>query len=366
MFAEPVLKDAWYVCAYTSELEEKEMVPTTLLGEPVVIYRKADGTPAALEDRCVHRMAPLSLGRVEGDNLRCMYHGMLFGEDGAVLEIPGQDLIPKRACVKSYPIIERSGWLWIWPGNPQRADPDLIPPVYGIRNPDWILHEGRLDYKCASDLIIVNLIDLGHLTWVHRDSFGADQAWAETVPNSTPIERGVRVTRWLRNIPPIPPLGAAAAHERVDHWTTFDFYAPGVFHFYNALYPVGTYDRYGGGVPERSNDLLFEHYTQQAVMPMTAQHSRYFFTWGPSAVTGTVDDGKKMAQINYEAFAEDQVIIEAQQKILNLDPSRRPMPTVHDKAVTIYEGILRKLIREEQQLDYIPPSKLQTPLSAEA
>ncbi len=221
------LRDAWYVAAYTSELEEKGMISTTLLGEPIVIYGKTDGSPVALEDRCVHRLAPLSLGRVEGDNLRCMYHGMLFSAEGAALEIPGQDLIPKRACVRSYPVVERSGWLWVWPGNPERADAALIPPVVGMRHPDWFLHEGLLDYNCSSDPIITNLIDLGHLTWVHRESFGADEAWAETVPTTSPIERGVRVTRWLREIPPIPRLGKAADHERVDHWASFDFYAPG-------------------------------------------------------------------------------------------------------------------------------------------
>lgn len=201
---------------------------------------------------------------------------------------------------------------------------------------------------------------------MHRDSFGADQAWAETVPHSTAIDRGVRVTRWLRNIPPIPPLGAAAEHERVDHWTTFDFYAPGVFHFYNALYPVGTYEKCGGAVPERDSKLLFEHYTQQAVMPMTAQQSRYFFTWGPSVTSGTASDGETMRRINYEAFAEDQVIIEAQQKILNLDPLRKPMPTVHDKAVTMYEGILRRLIREQQDADVMRPAAQPSAIPAEA
>ncbi|MGH6652185.1 Rieske 2Fe-2S domain-containing protein [Sphingopyxis sp.] len=348
MTSSETLRDAWYVAAYTSELEEKGMIATTLLGDPIVIYAKTDGSPVALEDRCVHRLAPLSLGRVEGDHLRCMYHGMLFSAEGAALEIPGQDLIPKRACVRSYPVVERSGWLWVWPGNPERADEALVPPVIGMRHPDWFLHEGLLDYDASSDLIITNVIDLGHLTWVHRESFGADEAWAETVPTTSPIERGVRVTRWLREIPPIPPLGKAADHERLDHWTTFDFFAPGVFHFYNAMYPVGTYDKYAGGEPDRADEtLLYEHYTQQFVMPMTEQKSRYFFTWGPSTRVGNAEEGAIMREVNYQAFAEDQAIIEAQQKIINLDPSRRPMPTVHDKAVTLYEGIVRKLVREQ-------------------
>src|SRR3546814_7136688 len=105
------LRNAWYVGGTTAELNDQKMIALTMLGEPVVIYRKSNGEAVALENRCVHRLAPLSLGRVEGDNLRCMYHGMLFSDQGKALEIPGQDLIPERACIRSYPVVEISGWL---------------------------------------------------------------------------------------------------------------------------------------------------------------------------------------------------------------------------------------------------------------
>ena len=108
------LRNAWYVGGTSSELDEEGMIALTMLGEAVVLYRKANGDPVALENRCVHRMAPLSLGRIEGDNLRCIYHGMLFSDEGRALEIPGQAMIPDRACIRRYPVIEASGWLWLW------------------------------------------------------------------------------------------------------------------------------------------------------------------------------------------------------------------------------------------------------------
>ena len=344
-----LLKNAWYVAAYTSEIENNPMVPVTVLGEPVVLYRKADGSPVALEDRCVHRLAPLSLGRVEGDNLRCMYHGVLFSEKGRVLEIPGQDLIPARACVRSYPVVERSGWVWVWPGDPARADVNLIPPVLGMRNPEWILHEGRLDYACSADLINVNLLDLGHLAWVHQTSFGANEKWATTIPVVTSIDRGVRVQRWVRSIPPIPKLGPAQDHELVDHWATFDFFAPGIFHFYNAMFPLGAADRHEGKPPSKDDpELIFEHYTQQAVLPMTDRTTRYFFTWGPShRCGGDADMGKFMGEINHAAFQEDKVMIEGQQKIVELDPSRSILQIVHDRPAALYDRTVQKLLQEE-------------------
>ena len=95
------VRNAWYVAAWSHEIETGKPFPVSILDEPIVIYRGESGRMAALENRCVHRLAPLSLGRCEGDRLRCMYHGLLYDPDGAVAAIPGQDLIPKNACVKA-------------------------------------------------------------------------------------------------------------------------------------------------------------------------------------------------------------------------------------------------------------------------
>lgn len=343
------LKSAWYVAGTAAELDEKQMIALTLLGEPVVLYRKANGTPIALEDRCIHRFAPLSLGRIEGDNLRCMYHGILFSEAGTALEIPGQEMIPRRACVASHPVRERGGWLWVWMGEAAEADETLLPPVYGLDNPGWFLPQDRLDYACNYQLINDNLTDLGHLTWVHSASFGTDETWSTTMPQVSPLPRGVRINRWLRSIPPIPGLGKAAEYERVDHWAQLDYLVPGIFHFYNGMYPAGTADRYQGDEPDRDDPaLLYEHYTQQAVTPMTERTTRYFFSWGPSARTGSAEDAAIMRDVLAQAFQEDKLIIEAQQRVIDLDPERRPMPTVHDKAVTLFQKLMQRLMREER------------------
>lgn len=344
------LHDAWYMATTSDDLDADGKIGLTMLNQPVVIYRRTDGTAVALEDRCVHRMAPLSLGRVEGDNLRCMYHGLLFAESGRVIEIPSQDMIPQKACIRSYPVAEHSGWIWVWMGDPAKADEELLPPVYGIRNPDWIMPSDRLDYSCNYQLINDNLTDLGHLSWVHIQSFGADSSWSNTPPEITPLPRGVRFNRWLRNIAPIPPLGKAAAHESVDHWTSLEYHVPGIFHFYNALYPAGTADRYSGQEPDRNDAaLLYDHYTQQAVTPMTADTTRYTFSWGPSARLGSEDDAQIMRNILRSAFLEDKTMIEAQHKIIALDPSRAPMPIVHDKGVILFQRLMQRLMREESE-----------------
>src|SRR3546814_7875400 len=94
---------------------------------------------------------------------------------------------------------------------------------------------------CSSDL----------LAWVHSQSFGADETWTATIPKVSPLARGVRIDRWLSSIPPIPRLGKAAEYEEVDHWAQLDYLVPGVFHFYNALYPAGTAATYNGEAPPK-------------------------------------------------------------------------------------------------------------------
>jgi phenylpropionate dioxygenase-like ring-hydroxylating dioxygenase large terminal subunit len=160
-----------------------------------------------MEDRCVHRLAPLSLGRIEGNAIRCLYHGLLFDADGRCREIPGQDAIPGSACVRTYPAVERNNWIWVWMGDPDRADPARIAPSKALDDPAWVLKTGELHYRAHYSLINDNLLDLTHLAYVHAASFGADEAWSRNRPRVEPIAEGVRSSRWIVGTPPTPPLG---------------------------------------------------------------------------------------------------------------------------------------------------------------
>jgi len=98
------IRNAWYVAAWTHEIERGRIHARTIIDQPLVLYRTTDNGIVALEDRCPHRFAPLSLGRLEGDALRCMYHGLKFAPDGRCIEIPGQERIPQSACVRRFPL----------------------------------------------------------------------------------------------------------------------------------------------------------------------------------------------------------------------------------------------------------------------
>src|ERR1700722_14782302 len=96
------VRNAWYVATWSREVLASHPLGVRVLNEPIVIWRGESGDAVAFEDRCIHRLAPLSLGRCEGDTLRCMYHGLVFDRTGQVVEIPGEDKVPSSLRVRSY------------------------------------------------------------------------------------------------------------------------------------------------------------------------------------------------------------------------------------------------------------------------
>jgi vanillate O-demethylase monooxygenase subunit len=151
----------------------------------------------------------------------------------------------------------------------------------------------------------------------------------------------VRSSRWVINSPPIPPLGKAADHERVDIWTSYDFIIPGVFLLYSAIYPLGKAEMSNGQAPEDQNDLLFDNFTSQAVVPTGEKTSRYYYSWGPGSRFGGEEIAQVMIDVATQAFLEDKTIIEAQQRIIDSEPGRPAMPASADRAITLFHKMMR-------------------------
>ena len=338
------VRNAWYVAAWSHELAAEKPFAITILGEPVVIWRSASGALNALEDRCVHRLAPLSLGRCEGERLRCMYHGLLFGADGKVVEIPGQELIPTHARVKRYAVVERHSWLWVWMGDADAADPALIPPAVGLDDPDYILGHGHLDYAAEARLINDNLLDFSHLSYVHATSFGAGPQFAQSLPKVTPLARGVRFERWTTDT---QGVNIRKTDGPVDSFQSYDFLVPGILLMWSAHYPVGTAAALDFGPPDPAKAIGALNFTSQAVTPLTERTSRYFFSWGPHCRHGDAELRDRMMAIADIAFGEDKVMIEAQQRVIDGTRDPRIMPTSHDRGVTLFNRLVKKMAGQD-------------------
>jgi vanillate O-demethylase monooxygenase subunit len=342
------VRNCWYVAGWDYELKPGELISRTIINEPVVLYRTEDGAVVGLADRCCHRFAPLSMGRIEGADVRCMYHGLKFDRTGVCIEIPGQDMIPATARVKSYPVAEKDNWIWVWMGDPAKADEALIPQAVGLDHPDWTLRSGQMDYAANYLLINDNLTDFTHLSYVHANSFGATEAFARTRPNVERLERGVRVWRWLSDS--LRPDAQTRIHRRADgdNWQTYDYLAPGILLMHTAVCPTGTAEKCGYQPPDFSKvEVLADNFTSQAVTPVTDKTSRYLFSWGPRKAEGSDALAESMLTLANMAFSEDKAIIEAQQKIVDQDPGAKPILTSADVGPMLMRSVIERLIAAE-------------------
>lgn len=334
------IHNAWYVAAWTHEIEPGRIHARTIIDRPLVLYRTADGGIVALEDRCPHRFAPLSLGRLEGDALRCMYHGLKFAPDGRCIEIPGQERIPHSACVRRFPLQVVGSWVWVWMGDADKADTAAIPPTLALDDPAYRLQAGQLDYDAHYLLIDDNLLDLSHLSFAHEKTLGMDMPqWADMRPRMSPVERGLRFERWHTGHRPrgfMKKLG-----ESVDVFTAYDFLFPGIFLQRTSFFPAGTADESVRQTPQR--EPLFHRIDEQAVTPVGPRRSRYFYAAGTRA--GDIDPDKleRLYAVTTTAFHEDKRIIEAQQKLIDLEPGRAMLPTSLDAGPTQFRKLVEAM-----------------------
>ena len=335
------VRNAWYVAAWTHELEAGRIHARTIINQPLALYRTGDGTIVAFEDRCCHRFAPLTMGRLEGDDLRCMYHGLKFAPDGRCIEIPGQPRIPQSAAVRRFPTAVVGSWVWVWMGETAAADSATIPPSVALDDPAYRLRSGQIDYAAHYLLIDDNLLDLSHLSFVHENTLGLDMPqWADSRPRVEPLARGLRMQRWLRNHSPrgfMKKLG-----ERLDVWNSYDFLFPGVFLQRTGFYPLGTAEATGGREPQ--TPPLFHRLDEQVVTPVSNRASRYFYAAG--ARVGDIDPDRldRLFAVTETAFQEDKAIIEAQQKMIDREPERQMLPTSLDAGPTQFRRMVETLL----------------------
>jgi phenylpropionate dioxygenase-like ring-hydroxylating dioxygenase large terminal subunit len=342
------LQNCWYMAGWSTDFSDDSIVPVTVLDQPIAVYRKRSGAFAALEDLCPHRLVPLSVGRKEQDDIRCMYHGLKFGPDGKCVEIPGQTHISNAVCVRSYPVVEKHGCVWIWMGLAKKVDEALIPAIIGPDDPKWSMQTSMLEIAANAGLIADNLLDLSHAPYVHEATFagGNKEAAASLIAGEltrevTVIERGVHFERWHLNRQSSPYMGNTPA----DNFVVNDFSAPGVFMLTNRFYPLGVRDRHQGEILE---DPILAVATCQMITPVTDQMSKFFYGFAVWAKNPELKE--KFFDLATVAFGEDKTIIEVQQSTMNRASDRKVMALGMDSAIVRYQSVMKRLLAEDQAL----------------
>ena len=307
------LNNSWYVAASEHEIGRTPFA-RKILNRPVVLYRCEDGTPVALEDRCCHRQLPLSMGEVAGDDLICGYHGLRYNSSGLCIGVPGQSAPPPGARVRSYPLLERFGWIFIWMGDPERADERLLPNWWWAAHPEWKRSDLHLiDVACNYQLINDNLLDVTHLSFVHKGSIG-NAAIVDFAAEIEREDRMVRMTRWIMGRPP-PPMYKAAGRfaENVDRAQIVEFVPP----CFTVNYAICK--EAGSGLNDDDGRIRIDHMSLSAPTPETPSTSHYFFTFvrgyglDDPALDHIFEDGF------LDVFREDVAVLEAQQRNYDLD-----------------------------------------------
>ncbi len=263
--------NSWYVAAWSGDVG-RSLLARQILGENLVLYRKVDGTPVALTDRCAHKLAPLSRGELVGDLVQCGYHGMQYDGTGRCVRIPGQPPIPPTARVQSYPLVEKYNAIWIWMGDVALADPARIIDIPEYGKPGWALVDGQyLNFQTNYLNLTDNLVDPAHTSYVHKRTIG--NAGGEDVPVKVEQSDGhVVAYRWVTDSEPVPIMKTYGKFTgNVDRWQYYHLHLPS-----NSYVDFGAMAT-GGERSEEGKNRAFRSYTYNLLTPETSGSTHYFW-----------------------------------------------------------------------------------------
>ena len=308
------LWNCWYVAAWDHELLDGRKLARTILEKPVVLYQGESGRVVALDDRCCHRGAPLSMGRIEGD------------------------------C--SSRVVERDHLVWIWMGDPAKGDPGLIVAYPPLHDAGWRGLPGYLHYDANWLLIVDNLSDFAHLAFVHTKTLGGSEEYAyKTRPAS--IERlqdGFRAVRWHMNSDP-PPFHKKVIPNKtdpVDRRNIGHMTIPGIFFLESLFAPAGSGAEKGNLAGAR------EYRNCQFMTPETRRTTHFFWNYLHNFDLDNPNIALSLRHSLEEGFLEDKGFIEAQQKLLDADPDFKLLAIGADAALSHFRWLMKERIAAER------------------
>ncbi|MGI1678872.1 MAG: aromatic ring-hydroxylating dioxygenase subunit alpha [Cellvibrionaceae bacterium] len=352
-------ENCWYVVAMSDELQtssqHKKNEPTVnhrplgriIANKHVVMYRDNKGSVHALEDFCPHRGLPLSKGYIDTDKdkLVCGYHGMVMNCDGTCHSMPGQK-VDRLKGIQSYPVIDKYNFIWIWIGDSEKADEDLIPDLQWAHSNDWTYGGDYYHMKCDYRLLIDNLMDLTHETYVHASSIGQSEI-EDAAPTTSQHNDEIRVERLMESIVPPPFWGDALEANNIsrdsvcDRWQVCRFVPPS-----QVMIDVGVAVA-GNGAQDAPADQRVSAIVVDLITPETETTCHYFWGMARNFNVSNQQLTKEMREAQGKIFAEDLDILESQQENLLRNPDRRLIPLNIDAGGVYARRKITKIIKQE-------------------
>lgn len=313
------VRNQWYVAAYGREVG-RELLARTILGEPIVFYRTGDGDVVALADRCVHRRFPLSASpsRLEGDTVVCGYHGFTYDGTGSCVAVPGQTRIPRTARVVSYPVAEQDSFVWVWIGDAALADVAAIPRAPWLDHPDWTAVSGMEPLAARWSLLVDNLLDLSHETYLHAGYIGTPEVAG--TPITTEVDEEARVVRVSRRMADAECPGfyrqATGITGRITRWQDIEYHPPCLYLLHSRIAPVGVLPNDDGTDPD-----AFHVEVVYAITPSTESTTYDFWAVARDFARDDESVSQGMHDNNRTVVLQDVVALDLLETVLAGDPA---------------------------------------------
>lgn len=303
-------RNQWYVAAWSAEVG-RDLLGRTVLGEPIALYRTEEGRAVALADRCVHRRFPLSESRLDGDTVVCGYHGFTYDTTGTCVFVPGQKRVPRTARVASYPVAEVDSLVWVWVGDREAADPAAIPRAPHLVEEGWTTVSGMEPVDCDFGLLVDNLMDLSHETYLHGGHIGTPEV-AET-PITTEVDEEAGIVRVSRHMPDAecPPFYARSTgiQGRIRRLQDIEFFAPCLYLLHSRITPTG------------QDAPLFRTEITYAITPSAPGRVYDFWAVSRDFAVGDQDVTTFLRDSNHTVVMQDVNALNLLQRCLDTEPA---------------------------------------------
>jgi phenylpropionate dioxygenase-like ring-hydroxylating dioxygenase large terminal subunit len=312
-------RDQWYVAAYGREIGH-DLFSRTICGESILFWRTEAGQLTAMSDRCVHRRFPLSQApsRLVGDSVVCGYHGFTYGADGACVAVPGQTRVPRTARLRSYPVVEQDSFVWVWIGDPARADATRIPRAPWLVSPDYTTVAGMEPLAARFSLLVDNLLDLSHETYLHGGYIGTPEVAG--TPITTEVDEAAGIVYVSRHMDDAecPPFYATSTGltGRIARWQDIEYTPPCLYKLHSRIAPVGSLPNPDGTDPD-----AFHVEVVYAITPETEHSTHDFWAVARDFALDDTSVSDFIAEQNRTVVLQDVAALDVLEQVIATEPA---------------------------------------------